>query len=643
MKYYRQIAFLFLLVFVSVSMATSKSSPSLRDFKGDSAKVWVFFTDKDTGGKSLSDAARRSLSERAIERRRKAGIPLEIADAPVNDSYIEQVEALGGRLLRKSRWLNGASFMLPSGLLEPVSALPSVKEIRPVGKYRRPIEPRGRHIPDAPPHDGDYGATLDQLELMGAIHLHDLGYTGEGVLVGFLDSGFRLTHRAFDSLDVVAKYDFIYNDTTVDYDSLAGDHDRTGYRHGTQTLGCVAGYSPGEYMGAAYRASVALAKTEDVDSEYVTEEDNWVAGIEWLDSVGADIISSSLGYADFEEDTPYTIDDLDGNTFIVTIAADIAARLGICVVNSAGNERGGSWGTLVAPSDGDSVLAVAAVGLDHIIAPFSSPGPSADGRIKPDCAALGYGAVLIDAEDTMGVVPYGCGTSFSCPLLAGLCAAVKSANPELYGYDLALAVRRSGDRYRAFDPAYPADSADNDYGWGIPKGPVAAGLYKGFYGRVIDAKNGEPLCGVMVNLDYGAGSRTVYSDTFGIFVDPLAEEGDPVVIAVPGFYIEDGLSVDGYGHAVFLERLGSAASIQVFPNPVSDSLTIVVYDSDRARFSVYSMDGNLVFDKTFAFVSSKRFRWDLCNQAGKPVANGVYLIRIAADDEEIIRKIAVIR
>ena len=610
--------------------------------KGKPVSVWVFFDGKNPG-RSIEASARSSLSERALARRSRDGIALDIRDVPVDRTYIDRITAMGAHLRRKSRWLDGASFDMSPSTLEAVAKLPFVREVRPIGRYRRPIEPIERERPSEGSEDSLYGSTRAQLEMLGAVDLHEMGYAGEGVLVGMLDSGFRLTHRAFDSLNVVAKFDFIHNDTTVDYDTLAGDTDFYGFRHGTQTLGCIAGYSPGEYIGAAYRASVALAKTEFVDSEYVTEEDNWVAGIEWLDSVGVDIVSSSLGYSVFDADTPYSFDDLDGNTCITTIAADIAASRGICVVNSAGNERTDQiWPHIIAPADGDSVLAVAAVGIDHVIAPFSSPGPTADGRIKPDCAAVGYGTIVLNPYLDQGVMS-GSGTSFSCPLIAGLCAAVMSANPELFGYDLALAVRSSGDRYRAFDPSYPADSADNDYGWGIPKATVAAGFHIGLYGRAIDNLTGNTISNKEIRFIYSGETRVDSTDTFGIFVDPFADAGDSVMLYIPGWAISERFAVDGSGRAVRFDRLGAGRELQIFPNPASSILRAIAYSGQNARFSVFNSAGELLFDHSWPLSESVQYIWPLVNNDGRAVANGIYIVRLATEQDEILRKIAVVR
>ncbi|HHS50803.1 MAG TPA: T9SS type A sorting domain-containing protein [candidate division Zixibacteria bacterium] len=644
-----RIAIITAIIAIAVISATAgaspKIAPGLLASSKDSLMVWVFFEDKPLDGMSIAAVARLTLSERALERRAKDGLELDIHDVPVNTRYIEQVVALGARHRRTSRWLNSASFITPKAALHNIAELPFVREIRPVRTYRRPIEPVSLMRPsEVDSVDDFYGASRAQLEMIGAIDLHQRGFAGQGVLVGMLDSGFRTTHRAFDSLDIVAVYDFVHNDTTVDFDPDAGDIDEMGFRHGTQTLSCVAAFSPGEIIGAAYRASVALAKTEDIEAEYRGEEDNWVAGIEWLDSLGADIASSSLGYSTFDEETPYTMNDLDGNTMVTTIAADIAASRGICVVNSAGNYRQQpDWPTIISPADGDSVLAVAAVGHDKVIASFSSPGPSADGRIKPDISAVGWGTVIVNAYANAGIA-WSSGTSFSCPLIAGLCAAVKSANHELSGYDLALAVRASGDRVRAFDPTFPADSADNDYGWGIPKGTVAAGLTMGFYGRAVDILSGEVIPNKEIHFIYDDTTIISATDTFGIFVDPLAMAGQSVALYMPGYPEAISFTVDGAGRAVRFGRYRDGETeLLVFPNPASEYLRAVAYAGQNAHFSVFTASGELVFDERWSLADKFEIVWPLKNGKGTPIANGIYIVRLVTEHGSITEKIAVVR
>lgn len=643
MKYLpEKFLFSFFVISICLGGSSEKIHRSLNNVREDSVKVWVLFVDKPMDGKNLRNEAQKTLSQRSLARREKAGISLDIHDASIDDRYVREIENRGGRLLRKSKWLNGASFIILSSMIRTIAGFDFVREIKPVARFKSPLPPRERPIDRSAPTDPFYGSSIVQNEMIGSNMLHERGFAGQGVLIGFLDSGFRTTHKAFDSLVVVAKYDFIHNDTIVDTEPE--DEDFWGYDHGTKTLSCACAFLPGEIIGSAYRASVALAKTEHVAYERMVEEDNWVAGMEWLDSVGVDITSSSLGYSTFDDGTPYSLGDLDGNTALTTIASDIAASRGICVVNSAGNERQrAGWPRIIFPADGDSVLSVGAVDANRIIAYFSSPGPTSDGRIKPDLCAMGQGTVIINSNDTIGILS-GSGTSYSCPLIAGLCASVKSANPSLSGYNLALAVRNSCDRKKAYDRDFPpGDSANNDYGWGIPHGIVSAGIHDGFFGRLIDFSTGFPLPTTTMNINYGSAMRTVVTDTFGIFIDPLADIGMVARVSVAGYASIENIPVSRMGRAIFLHRMGDYSGLQIFPNPATTQLTALAYDSPDARLSVWSSDGTLVFDARWNPNECVRFDWDLKNKNSKHISNGVYIVRLATHKEEIVRKIAVVR
>ena len=238
-----------------------------------------------------------------------------------------------------------------------------------------------------------------------------------------MDAGFsNLTHEAFSSMDIIAKWDFVDNDLDVG-----------GHSHGTGTLSTIGGFMEGQLIGPAYGASFILARTEnDPASETPIEEDNWIAALEWADSIGVDVTSTSLGYLDFDAPyTSYTWEDMDGNTALITIAADHAVKLGITVVNSAGNNGYNSLhNTLNAPADGDSVITIGAVSSSGVISSFSSVGPTADGRIKPDLLAMGSSVYAASTAGTSSYA-YVSGTSFSCPLAAGVCALMLQKNPSL--------------------------------------------------------------------------------------------------------------------------------------------------------------------------------------------------------------------
>ena len=428
----------------SVTLRVDKESPLLPErfsrllehkLPDEEVKVWVFFTDKGIFTQKAYQQALKStihlLTPRALKRREKTvqANPADFLDLPVYQTYIEQILKYDARLRRKSRWLNAASFKIKVNALQQVAELPFVRSIKPVLAFKRkPAFIDEKEQDFAPLRKEtllDYGPSYDQLLQLNVPAVHDLGYAGQGVLVCMMDTGFRKDHQVFSLAyqegRVLAEYDFINDDynTQDEPGDTPGQHD-----HGTATWSALGGVYQGQLYGPAYKASFILAKTEDIWSETPIEEDNWVAGMEWADSLGADLISSSLGYIDW-----YVYSDLDGNTAVTTIAADIAAGKGIVVCNSMGNS-GPSPGTLIAPADADSILACGAVGIDGSIVAFSSRGPTFDGRIKPELCARGIFTYCASTEDTNSYAQEH-GTSLSAPLVGG-CAAVL-CQPTLIG------------------------------------------------------------------------------------------------------------------------------------------------------------------------------------------------------------------
>jgi subtilisin family serine protease len=282
--------------------------------------------------------------------------------------------------------------------------------------------------------------------------LHDAGLSGAGVFVCMLDTGFLRTHQALDQVNVIAERDFIHGDNVTS--NQPGD-DPNQHNHGTYCLSICGGFDPGNLIGPAYGASFLLGKTEEITSETPVEEDFWIAGAEWADSLGADVISSSLTYSDW-----YVYDDMDGDTAPITIAADLATLNGIVVCNSAGNLGDDPWFYIAAPADGDSVIAVGAVDSLGVITGFSSRGPTSDGRTKPDVCAMGSGNIFASMFSPSSY-SRGSGTSFSCPLVAGVAALLLQAHPGWTPMQVRDALRLT---------ATNAATPNNDYGWGIIRG-----------------------------------------------------------------------------------------------------------------------------------------------------------------------------
>jgi len=443
----------------------------------DVVPVWVTFADKGEHGPAdlaaRLAAAERALTPRNRARRLRNGVtPLvDAMDLPIEPRYLAGLRAEGLAPYAVSRWFNRAAVRVAAGELPRIAALASVRSIAPVplaSVVRDPSEPGLRDVAPRPLSSGaapartaaySYGNSFDEVQQVNTIAVHDSGYIGAGVLVCMLDDGFygQDVHEATSTIDVPPgmRRDFVDGDTLVT-DASAG-------AHGETTLSCIGANKPGWLLGTAFGASFALARTEIDATETPVEMTNWGLGVEWADSLGADLISSSLGYTTFDSPWPsYSYADLDGHTTDVTRYAEIAAAKGILVCNSAGNEGNKPWHFVIAPADanGDSVLAVGGVTASNTLSGFSSRGPTYDGRIKPDLCARGTSASVV-APGTVSGYGTSSGTSFACPLAAGVAACLLGARPTWRAVDVIRAMKLA---------ATQASSPDTLFGWGIVDG-----------------------------------------------------------------------------------------------------------------------------------------------------------------------------
>jgi serine protease AprX len=432
-------------------------------------KYYVQFSDKNNSPYSVNQPA-AFLTKRSIDRRAHQHIAVVADDLPVNKQYIQAVLNIGVSIQSQTRWLNGVVISTTDSTKIPkVRSLPFVVSVKRVqgtafrkaeqsskfdremglSFFKTALEAASAQVNIA----YNYGGSLGQVKMMGGDSLHVHGYTGQGMVMAVLDAGFNSVNTlpAFDSLrkgkQLLGTWDF------VSRDSMVFDDDK----HGMMVLSCIAGNIPGKLIGTAPKAEFWLLRTEEAIPEYLGEEYYWAAGAEFADSVGADIISSSLGYNTFDDASQnHSYADMNGRTTPAAIAANKAARKGILVLVSAGNEGNTAWKRILTPADADSVIAVAAVDINKVRTYFSSIGPSSDGRIKPTVAAQGSNVVVASLG---GGVEMQSGTSFACPLLAGLAACVWQQQPGLTNMDLYSNIKRSADRHL---------QPDSLTGYGIP-------------------------------------------------------------------------------------------------------------------------------------------------------------------------------
>jgi len=440
------------------------SFQSLAQFKLAPQKYWIQFTDKNNSKYSL-DFPNLFLSERAIERRERYNIDYSFSDLPVNQNYKDSLVKLGFNVLNISKWLNGAIVQTDdTTLLEKVTHFSFVK---PFLNLKIAVS---KNIPSLKKNTEvllnnhsiqnlfsvyDYGDSFNQIELSNGQVLHSKGFDGKGMLIAVIDAGFYKVNslNGFDSLwannQIIATRDFVKgNFAPVSY---------TGSTHGMQVLSNIGGNIPGKLIGTAPKANFCLLRSEDANSENIIEEFNWTVAAEYADSLGVDVINTSLGYSIFDDPTKsHTYADLDGKTTVVARAATLCARKGILVVASAGNDGDSDWKYIASPADADSILTVGSVDNAGSYSSFSSIGPSADWRTKPNVMAKGAATTV---QSPSGGITVSYGTSFSSPVMAGMVASLWQAFPKLTNQQIIKAIELFSDQYENPTPSM---------GYGIP-------------------------------------------------------------------------------------------------------------------------------------------------------------------------------
>jgi len=421
-------------------------------------KYLVELKDKENNTYSINNPE-EFLSQKAIERRKKQNILISISDLPLSKAYLEVLTQKGVKIVGKSKWLNSIVIEVNNtNSLAEIENLSFVKKVSSLGNNVSTKLP-SKFIEEEKQYfrstkiDYNYGTSFNQSNLIGVDCMHKNGYTGKGLVIAVIDAGFYKVDSlpAFkyirDNGQILGTHDFVKGN-----DSVYEDH-----THGMAVLSTIAGNIDGQIIGTAPDAKFWLLRSEDAATEYIQEEFFWTIAAEFADSVGVDIINSSLGYSVFDDtSTNHTYADMDGNTTMITKAADLAASKGIFVCCSAGNSGGAPWFKITAPSDADSVLTIGAVDSVGKITSFSGRGPTFDNRIKPDVCAKG--AKVAYAHQN-GTIAFGGGTSFSSPITAGAVACLWQANPNVTSFKLMDIVKKSAHRYV---------NPDTVYGFGIP-------------------------------------------------------------------------------------------------------------------------------------------------------------------------------
>ena len=641
---------LILFIFISINLAVSGTE-----------RFWVYFNDKGADNSGLEKTYISTLSDRALERRRSQLIELDALDLPVNPMYIENLQKTGVTIHRKSRWFNAVSVYLNDISSERILALPFVVAIEPVLGFRGTKKPLAKSQTGTEIAFTDYGGSQNQNSMLGVPEIHELGYSGENVRIALFDTGFLLEHEALQHVNVIDTYDFVQGDDNVANEpgDAPGQHN-----HGTTVLAVIGGYQPGKMIGPAYSAEYVLAKTEDISSETHVEEDNWVAAVEWADSLGVDIISSSLGYSIFDTgEGDYTYEDMDGETTIVTRGANIATRKGIAVFSSAGNEGNKKWQYITAPADGKDVIAMGGVMSDGEYWGVSSRGPTSDGRIKPDLAAQGQGVYTI-SPGTLDEYMTGSGTSFSCPLGAGTAALVLNLDPTLTASELRGLMKSSASQ---------ADNPDNFLGYGIIDLVTIASVLKREHQVIItdfnisaNEGNNSLSWDSKIEIDNKVWS-ILRSEEGGQPVEIYQLQGEEFSLSAKSYRYNDFdikgnkrydyflMTTSGNGETFLLDSMSvtskNPAAVKIltnFPNPFNNT-TIISFslnNQDKVRLDIYDITGrrvNTLLDSRILPADYYLVEWNGLTDSGASVSSGSYFAVLKSSNEISTHKILLLK
>lgn len=427
--------------------------------------AWVYFKVKNNSQFYYSNPL-EMLSQRALDRRSRQNIPLDLKDIPIDPAFINQVKGASGiTVMAQSKWLNALHIR---GTQTDINSLKLFSFVDKVDFANKSLNQTGKKASTAKMKAVNkvletqanfaYGSSLNQIQMLNGDQLHQQNYTGSGKIIAVLDAGFPGvdTAQPFQRMQInhqiLGGYDYVNRNSNF----------YTGDSHGTMVLSAMGGYKDGYLVGTAPDASYYLFRTEYAPTENPVEESYWVEAAEEADRLGVDVINTSLGYFEYDNTSySHTYSEMDGKTAFMTRGAEIAFSRGMIVVVSAGNDGGTSDPHVAVPADGISVLTVGAVNSSRTVASFSSIGPSFDGRVKPDVMAQGAASVL---SDPSGSIVTGNGTSFSGPIMAGMVACLWQAYPNKTNKEIKDLIIKSADGFLV---------PTTQYGYGIPNFSLA--------------------------------------------------------------------------------------------------------------------------------------------------------------------------
>ena len=606
------------------------------------------------------------LTQRSIDRRTRYNIAVDETDLPVTPAYIDSIHLSGNvTILNVSKWLNQVCIQTTDvTALKKINSFPFVKAAMPIAAritnftlpvnkqldaLKAPMAYMTAARPQNPTDYYNYGQSFAQVHLHNAEFLHNHGFRGEGMQLAIMDAGFYhyQSLHTFDSVrnnnQILGTWDFVANKASVNEDAA----------HGMNCFSTIAANLPGSFVGTAPKTSFYLFRTEDINSEYPVEEQNFAAAAERADSLGTDVFSVSLGYTIF--DNPifnYTYANMDGNTTLSAKAADYAAGKGIVVTVAAGNEGSSSWHYITTPADADSTLTVGAVDANRKVANFSSYGPTSDGQIKPDVAAVGVGAVI--ANQNTGNPSFGNGTSFACPIMAGISTCLWQAFPEVNNMSIIDALRKSGDRFT---------TPDNRTGYGIADVKKAfVLLIKKLYSQQISISN---ICKTDIKLiiktaadmviimerklpaeaDYKTISTQNFNSSFAknnfTYSDDLTGLTTGIEIKYrikmtiasdTSFYLDSAI----VNYTQSCGNTSNEEKIIISPNPATDHVAVFIARNNtvNAAIEIYSVSGQKIYSlQNQTMNGSKTFIIPV-----KKFSAGIYFVAVFINEKKVVTK-----